>query len=934
MSKNTNNSQNTSDPVTENKTALWESYLTDPDEHRSEFLLEAISPLRVQSRDSGKIEDSQVEFFDPLLSLLSTSSNSTSSPEKLRPENLASIHHNSGLSPSLSMMNIVGNPVDNDIAALSTNTTGSFSLSYLDPMSDWENSSNPSQDSNETYKYADYLPNSKQKQSKPKKNHETLFKSSLSTTKSITKARTKKAKISSHTTYSDYEQRVLKGVELMRNHNVSIRAAAKRFNVSHETLRRRFQGSSSRKDFHTQLMALNPEEEIALEKMIFTFVTYGSMITSTFLCNLANDFRKEKALKQGLMAPKNLGVSWTAGFRRRHKDVCDIMAKSMNRERIGKVNQHAISYDTDLAYSEWFDQLSKALHTHSINPANIYSLAEYGISIKANERNEIDYNFSIGQQKGLNQRHMNQKPAEFLLDEQDEGHNIICVSRSESFKSSKPALVWASALECISTKNLFLTPHFTVKKNRLLSKQNVGYQSSESGWTDSDSMYYWLSQVFEPNTNPQIQHSNSCGNGNNQEYRLIILEGISDIFSSKVLSFAVEHKILFAVFPSKSSRPPTVLSPAELSLVSLKQMIEQTFSGSPDLDNQTSHNVFSDTYRKSETIGGIISSLTHYKELFDEINAIRMCTLFPSNPINFWESCGIFTLNGSFDTSKADTGKTAFQKTTIISNTSNHSLSIGSKRSARNEGIGADTEVTSDLRNELQNMFSQSLKPKTSNNISTDQLEFKSQRILTKSYPTHDDEFSIIFKSSTGHLESRKHDFPLNGSINSETKPNFSKSQYLNSFNSEIPFDDSRSSLFPSNYAGNPNIEVGSLESSNDPYAFLVEFETLSNLHQSPVALPTSTKYSAVLPASTNSPTDCENPQSSLYQNDWLSSLDFEIYMKSLRIKLFQHFHSRGPLYYSDGTRADIDDAKKITRLIESLWSQYCKDARKRQYSE
>lgn len=932
MSKNTkNNSQNNSNPVIENKTPSWESYLTDPDEHRSEFLVETISPLRVQSRDSGIIEDSQVEFFDPLLSLISNSSNLTSSPEKFCSENLASVHPNSGLSPSLSMMNIVGNPVDNEI---STSTTGSFSMSYLDPMSDWENSSNPSQDSNETYKYADYLPNSKQKQTKSKKSRETLFKSSISATKCVTKTKAKKAKISSHTTYSDYEQRVLKGVELMRNHNVSIRAAAKRFNVSHETLRRRFQGSNSRKDFHTQLMALTPEEEIYLEKMIFTFVTYGSIITSTFLCNLANDFRKEKALKQGLMAPKNLGVSWTAGFRRRHKDVCDIMAKSMNREKIGKVNQNAISYDTDLAYSEWLDQLSKTLHTHSIDPANIYSLAEYGISIKANDSEDVDYNFSIGQQKCLNEKSMNQKPVEFLSDEQDEGHNIVCVSRSESFKSSKPALVWTSALECISTKNLFLTPHYTIKKNRLFSKHNVDYQGSESGWTDSDSMYYWLSQVFEPNTNPQIQHSNSCSNDNDQEYRLIIVEGISDIFSSKVLSFAVEHKILFAIFPSKNLRPPTVLSPAELSLISLKQMIEQTFSGSPDLNNRTSHNIFLDTCQKSEMIGGIISSLTHYKELFDVINAIRMCTLFPSNPINFWESCGIFTLNGSFVSSKTDANETTFQKTTTISNTSNHSSSIGSKRSTRNEGIGANTKVTSDLQNELQNMFSQSLKPNFSNDLSTDQLELKPQHDLTKSYPIRNDEFSTFLKSSTGHLESRTQDFPLNDSINSETKPNCSKSQYLNSFNSEIPFEDSRSSLFPSNYAGNPNIEVDSLESANDPYAFLVEFETLSNLHQSPVALPTSTKYSAVLPASTNSPIDCQNPQSSLYQKDWLSSLDFEIYMKSLRIKLFQHFHSRGPLYYSDGTRADIDDAKKITRLIESLWSHYCKDARKHQYFE
>lgn len=297
---------------------------------------------------------------------------------------------------------------------------------------------------------------------------------------------------------NDYELRISAGMELVKSGSLSIRAAAKKVHVSHETLRRRYQGACSRQEFHTQLMALSPAEEQIIENMLLTFLSYSNMLTSSFLCNLVNDYRRNKAaatdsMTKGKRKPvKDLGISWTAGFRRRHELISEIMAKSMNKDK----QEGLVKSSLD----QWFQDVADGFAKYNITSSeNVYNLVELG----------------------------------FYTEPESSSNSFGCVKRADA-KSQDPDISF-SIFEAICSDGSVLPSQVIVKKKQSNQHRNQ--------WGNSSSFLHWLETIFE-------SHSKVSGSSS---YRAIFLDACPALFSSKVLQYALDHNIVFYLFPHNSS---------------------------------------------------------------------------------------------------------------------------------------------------------------------------------------------------------------------------------------------------------------------------------------------------------------------------------------------------------------------------------------------
>lgn len=263
-----------------------------------------------------------------------------------------------------------------------------------------------------------------------------------------------------------YEQRISLGIALVRNENLSIRAAAKKVKVSHETLRRRYLGASSRKEFHLQLMALTETEEMLIESMLLDcFKSYSNMITSSFLCNLVNNFRRRKDKEC-----KDLGLSWTNGFKKRHEKIKDILNRKQTKIELISILEEELS----------------------IYPsARIFNIMEFG----------------------------------FYLDQKNE--QILKVTKRTDTKANS------------SSKSMLCSSVEMVSSDGLIHQS----QSFDGAWMLASQLLDFLVSNFGTVRHP---HSDPI---------IIFIDPIAALFTSQVLSYALERGIHFYLTPQHFNQP-------------------------------------------------------------------------------------------------------------------------------------------------------------------------------------------------------------------------------------------------------------------------------------------------------------------------------------------------------------------------------------------
>lgn len=387
---------------------------------------------------------------------------------------------------------------------------------------------------------------------------------------------TRKQSLTDKDKNDNYEMRIAAGIEIVKSGTASIRAAAKQVQVSHETLRRRYQGASSRQEFHTQLMALSPAEEQLIEDLVLTFHSCSNMLTSSFLCSLVNDYRRLNTAA-GAAVPKDLGISWTAGFRRRHKAVSEMMSKCMSKDKS--------DFFTKSAVEQWYSDIADSCTNFNIYPENMYNVVELGYYTESRS------------------------------------NALTCSKRNGTPKSNTFGDARLSSLEAICGDGTSLQPMIIVKGNsnsNLVSEATDDYgalTSTPDGRANSISFYDWFEYVFEPAT------AAKAGSG----YRAVFVEANPLLFSAQVLQFALDHRIIFHLFPQQSSY---IFQPFESHILA-------SFCRNIHSISQSSTNIVYEDGKMD------------WDNCFSALQSARQMSMSPQVVANAWQSTGIIPVNSS-----------------------------------------------------------------------------------------------------------------------------------------------------------------------------------------------------------------------------------------------------------------------------------------------
>src|SRR5579871_161052 len=110
---------------------------------------------------------------------------------------------------------------------------------------------------------------------------------------------------------------------------------------------------------------------------------------------------------------------------------------------------------------------------------------------------------------------------------------------------------WTMIIECICVDGIALSSFIILKGKTVASSwipksilsKKWKMAASESGWTNNEMGYIWLSEVFEPETQEKA----------NDRKRLLICDGHESHVSAKFVSFCIEQNIELVLLHPHSS---------------------------------------------------------------------------------------------------------------------------------------------------------------------------------------------------------------------------------------------------------------------------------------------------------------------------------------------------------------------------------------------
>lgn len=146
-------------------------------------------------------------------------------------------------------------------------------------------------------------------------------------------------------------------------HRASLATGAPR-----RTLTRRYKGGRTRREAQVNRQALSSEEERVLVKRVEHLSCTGNPVYHSFLCDLADEIRKSRIEREGLVATQ-LRKHWVSYFLTRHPSLQLKVAKSI---------EVAHKEVTEKQLQTWFTTFKRVVDEYEIRPENIYNMDETG----------------------------------------------------------------------------------------------------------------------------------------------------------------------------------------------------------------------------------------------------------------------------------------------------------------------------------------------------------------------------------------------------------------------------------------------------------------------------------------------------------------------------------------------------------------------------
>lgn len=308
----------------------------------------------------------------------------------------------------------------------------------------------------------------------------------------------------------------------------SIRRIAEQHDVSHATLARRINGTSSpHKVAHTHQQVIKPIEEDALVDFIARHASMGHPPPPSMIIELADHLRRNRlSIESNHDELHNhiepLGKHWIEKFRERHPQVATSWSRQLDRQRMEGTSKEVLE--------KWFREYKETLDKNGYEDRYIFNMDETGYAVGASRSTRVMT----------------------VVEKWVDGQGRRSAAELWKLHAGKQGQEWVSTLECVSGANTSLPPlvvfkadgpfhsHWRPQDNQL---QEWGFITSQNGWSNNFISTLWLKRHFVPLTNPPDPN----------QRRLLIVDGHGSHMTPQFVAICIANCIDLLVLPSHTS---------------------------------------------------------------------------------------------------------------------------------------------------------------------------------------------------------------------------------------------------------------------------------------------------------------------------------------------------------------------------------------------
>ena len=315
------------------------------------------------------------------------------------------------------------------------------------------------------------------------------------------------------------ECRMQKALDALRsNRKLSIKRAAKTFDVSRTSLGKRAKGQRSRCESREAICALSSVEEEELVRWIYKLSCTGFAPKHELIREMAEKVRQRRLIGVNdesieLVTYKPLGNEWVANFIERHSDLKTVTGHAIEKDRVEGTKEDVLR--------NWFNVCKAEIHDDpNVLIENVYNFDETG--------------FSIGAIKA--------------------GRVVINVNVKNNYRARLNRQEWVSVIECIGADGTSIPPYILFKGKNINGRwfpdpdripMPLGWQiaSSANGWTSNVDACNWIRVNFERYTCEKAQG----------RPRVLICDGHGSHMTGDFIEHCMQNNIKLLILPPHSS---------------------------------------------------------------------------------------------------------------------------------------------------------------------------------------------------------------------------------------------------------------------------------------------------------------------------------------------------------------------------------------------
>lgn len=296
--------------------------------------------------------------------------------------------------------------------------------------------------------------------------------------------------------------------------NLSIRAAARLYNVSERTLRRRRNYGLSRQASHTHQQLLSPAQEEVFVDWIVTLEANGHAPTHNTLREMAGQISIENG------GTGTIGKKWLQSFFQRHSEVHTKKAVRIDNDRATGANKDDLT--------TFFELFQRCRATNKVATENVWNMDETGTQLGASTHYKV---------AGTS-------------------------STSKTYKKAPKSRQWVTTIETVSATGKYARCLIIFKGATLQTSwfsdteiPDWKYCCSENAFTTNKLGCQWLDEVFLPDTAPKIPNAP----------RILLLDNHGSHITVEFMWKCYQNKVHLIYMPPHTSH---VVQPLDLSIFS------------------------------------------------------------------------------------------------------------------------------------------------------------------------------------------------------------------------------------------------------------------------------------------------------------------------------------------------------------------------------